>query len=150
MPKIGDASRLLTLKVDETTCDGDASQRALTHPDKILAGAEGNAQLLAGRERVHRLGPRAARVADRPDGDVRFEVRLPGERRHLPRLHLRRGWASRASRRGSYAERTGDAVTAYASWNGATDVDAWQLLAGPSPDALQPIAKARRPASRPR
>ncbi len=33
----------------------------------------------------------------------------------------------------------GDVV--YASWNGATDVAAWRVLAGPSAAALQPVAQ---------
>jgi hypothetical protein len=31
-------------------------------------------------------------------------------------------------------------VTVYASWNGATDVSRWRLLAGPSRNDLVPIA----------
>jgi hypothetical protein len=34
---------------------------------------------------------------------------------------------------------TGGAVTVYASWNGATDVAQWQLLAGPTKDNLAPV-----------
>jgi hypothetical protein len=36
------------------------------------------------------------------------------------------------------ARRDGDDVDVWASWNGATAVRRWQVLAGPSPDALQP------------
>ncbi len=32
----------------------------------------------------------------------------------------------------------------YASWNGATTVAAWQVLAGPSPGSLAPVARAQR------
>jgi hypothetical protein len=32
----------------------------------------------------------------------------------------------------------------YASWNGATTVSAWKLLAGPSPAALAPVALAQK------
>ena len=41
-------------------------------------------------------------------------------------------------------ERTGERVTAYASWNGATEFTRWQLLAGTSPDKLKPVATVRR------
>jgi hypothetical protein len=34
----------------------------------------------------------------------------------------------------------GGLLTAYASWNGATDVASWRILAGPSPSALIPLA----------
>jgi hypothetical protein len=30
----------------------------------------------------------------------------------------------------------------FASWNGATDLARWQVLSGPSPDALTPVASA--------
>jgi hypothetical protein len=33
-------------------------------------------------------------------------------------------------------------VTVYASWNGATEVAAWQTLAGPGPDRLRPIGES--------
>jgi hypothetical protein len=34
--------------------------------------------------------------------------------------------------------------TVYASWNGATRVAAWRVLAGPTPTSLQTVAQARR------
>jgi hypothetical protein len=37
------------------------------------------------------------------------------------------------------AHRRGDAVTIWASWNGATEVRRWQVLAGPSASALAPV-----------
>jgi hypothetical protein len=33
-------------------------------------------------------------------------------------------------------------VTVYVSWNGATEVDTWQVLAGPDPDRLEPVGSA--------
>jgi len=35
-------------------------------------------------------------------------------------------------------------LTAYASWNGATEVASWRVLAGASPSALAPVTSARR------
>jgi hypothetical protein len=37
-----------------------------------------------------------------------------------------------------------DRVTIYVSWNGATRVDTWQVLAGGSPDKLEPAGSAPR------
>ena len=42
------------------------------------------------------------------------------------------------------ATRSGDLIRVAASWNGATEVTDWEVLAGPSPDALQPAGKAHR------
>ena len=33
-------------------------------------------------------------------------------------------------------------MTVYASWNGATQVASWRVLAGPSPTQLAPVATA--------
>jgi hypothetical protein len=40
--------------------------------------------------------------------------------------------------------RSGGVSVVYASWNGATDVARWRVLAGPSPHALRPLITARR------
>ena len=39
---------------------------------------------------------------------------------------------------------SGEANTVYASWNGATGVSAWRVLAGPNPAQLSTIATAQR------
>jgi hypothetical protein len=38
------------------------------------------------------------------------------------------------------ASPTSSGTTVYASWNGATDIASWRVLAGPRPGALQPVA----------
>jgi hypothetical protein len=35
---------------------------------------------------------------------------------------------------------TGDSTAVFVSWNGATDVGSWRLLAGADPSSLKPIA----------
>ncbi len=43
------------------------------------------------------------------------------------------------------AERASDErMTVYASWNGATEVATWQVLAGPGPDSMKPVGSAPR------
>jgi hypothetical protein len=141
MPKIGPATRLLTLNVDERARRVRVA-RALTHPDRILAGAEGNAQFLADGSVFTGwgLGRRVSQIG--PAGDVRFEVKLPA---NADTYRAFTGpWNGQPSEPpAATAERRGDAVTAWASWNGATGISRWQMLAGPSPDALRPIASAR-------
>ena len=41
-------------------------------------------------------------------------------------------------------KRPGGSLLVHASWNGATEVASWQVLAGPGPDALKPLGSARR------
>lgn len=42
------------------------------------------------------------------------------------------------------AQAAGAGVSVRASWNGATDVASWQVLAGPTPTSLAPVASAPR------
>ena len=42
------------------------------------------------------------------------------------------------------AERAASQVTVYASWNGATEVRRWQVLAGPDPEPLTAAGSAPR------
>ncbi len=42
------------------------------------------------------------------------------------------------------AQRSGGAVSVYASWNGATEVSRWQILAGSTATSLRRVATARR------
>lgn len=52
-------------------------------------------------------------------------------------------WSGRpASPPAIVAHRANATVTVKTSWNGATDVASWQLLAGPSPAALAPVASS--------
>ena len=64
------------------------------------------------------------------DGSYRtFRYRWHGDPRTRPALAVRLTSASQ--------------VAAFASWNGATAVRRWELLAGPDSDKLRPIASAR-------
>jgi len=38
----------------------------------------------------------------------------------------------------------GDDLTVYVSWNGATEVAEWEVLAGPDPEALEPVGSGAR------
>ena len=43
------------------------------------------------------------------------------------------------------AERTSEEeVRVYASWNGATEVSTWEVLAGPRPDQIKPLGSVPR------
>ena len=76
MPKIGDATRLLTLDVDQAQRTVRV-QRALTHPRHLLAGAEGNAQLLDDGGMFSGWGLGRTVTEQSPDGELRFEAKLP-------------------------------------------------------------------------
>ncbi len=131
-------SRGLVLRLDLRTRSARVV-RAYPHPDHLLIPAEGNLQTLPdghvftswgvaghvselardGRLLLDLLVPRGA--------DTYQAFRFPWRGAPLDRPAL-------AAQRGA-----GGAVTVWASWNGATDVRAWQLLAGLSPARLRPL-----------
>ena len=56
----------------------------------------------------------------------------------------RPGPPSRPPRRAFALARSGARATVYASWNGATDVASWRVLAGPAKTSLSPAGAAPR------
>jgi len=143
-PAVERLSRGLILDLDEQAMTA-ALMRQYTHP-KILAGSQGSVQLLDNGNVFVGWGE-APRVSEfHRSGRLLFDARLghyyesyrafrlpwSGQPAQAPAIAL--------SRRG---HRRGHGCTAYASWNGATGVHTWQLLAGKQPGELAPVAHAR-------
>ncbi|HEX7291978.1 MAG TPA: arylsulfotransferase family protein [Conexibacter sp.] len=140
-PPRADQSRGLVLRLDmrERTA---RVLRQYRHPDGLLAGAEGNVQTLPGgnvfiswgpEEHVSEFSPGGRLLLDLvvpPGADSYQAFRFPwrGEPLDQPALAVRRARGRDSAR-----------LTAWASWNGATELHAWQLLAGDDPDALVPL-----------
>ncbi len=137
-PRVEDRSSVVVIDVDERARTATVV-RELTHPDKVLAIAEGNAQVLPGGGFLVGWGM-ARRVSElSADGRLLFDLRLPGDTDTYRAYRM--AWrATPAERPRIAAERSGERVTAHASWNGATDVTHWELLAGPEPNSLRRVA----------
>ena len=141
-PAVEKRSRALILDVDEDSMTATCSHE-YTHR-RVLAGSQGNVQLLGngnvfvGWGEVPRVSEfdHAGRIVFDAELGHEYECyrafRLPwtGRPADAPALALAGGGAGRA-------------LTAYASWNGATEVRDWQLLAGGDPDALIPVVRTR-------
>ena len=121
---------------------------AYTHPNPpLLAASQGNMQTLAGRQHRHRLrrGARDQRVRH---GRL-AAVRRPPAVRHvlLPRLPL--PWSGRPLSPPAVLaslNNTGEETIVHVSWNGATGVASWRVLAGKQPGSL--TAQATIPVER--
>lgn len=139
-PAVEPLSRGLILDLDEDAMS--ASMLAQYTHSRVLAGSQGSMQLLQDGNVFVGWGE-APRVSefDR-SGRLLFDAIL-GKRYQSYRA-FRLPWSGRPADAPAIAatrHRTG--VTAYASWNGATGVDAWRLLAGRQPDQLSSIASTR-------
>ncbi len=136
----GARSHVLVLRLDDDPKRATLV-RTYDHPDRVFAETQGNAQFLPNGHVLVGWG-QAPRVTefDR-DGEVVFDLRFGGEGADSYRAY-RAEWTGRpADDPALAATRAEDGrVTAYASWNGATEVARWQLVAGPDAERLHPVA----------
>jgi hypothetical protein len=136
-----DRSYGVVLDVDETTV---AVERKYGHPDGRVAAVMGSMQVLPNGNVFIGWGSDPLFSEFSNEGELLFHASFP------PKVDSYRAFRSPWSGHPSddpavAAERgRGDEVTVYASWNGATEVATWQVLAGPGPERLRPIASAPR------
>jgi hypothetical protein len=118
--------------------------REYIHPDKVRATSQANMQVLPNGNVFIGWGREPLFSEFSKDGDLLFDASFP-EEAHSYRA-FRFPWNGQPSEDPAVAAEPGpdDNVTIYASWNGATEVATWQVLAGPSPNRLKPIGSAPR------
>jgi len=140
-PAVEKLSRGLILNVDEQTMTATLL-RQYTHP-KILTGSQGNMQLLDNGNVFIGWGE-VPRVSEfERSGRLVFDAVL-GEKYQSYRA-FRLPWSGLPAEAPAIAvSRHGRGlITAYASWNGATGVSTWQLLAGAQASELAPVTSTR-------
>jgi hypothetical protein len=136
-------SRGIVVEIDE-----DAMSATLvgeyTHPNKILAATQGNLQVLPNGNVFVGWGSEPSYSEFGPDGKLLYDASFPSQVESYRAFRF--PWKGQPEDRPAVAAETGpdDRVTVYVSWNGATEVTAWQILAGGSPDELEPAGSAPR------
>jgi hypothetical protein len=138
-PKTKDHSRVLVLRLSGRRA---TLVRSYAHPRRVLAGSQGNAQLLAGGRMFVGWGAEPRFTEFALDGRVLLDGRF-GKGADSYRAY-RFPWSGRPADDPSVAlgePRDGE-VAVYASWNGATDVARWQVLAGPDANRMRVVASA--------
>jgi len=112
------------------------------HTPSLLANSQGNDQLLPDGNSFVGWGALPYMSEFSPTGKLVFDARIaaPGSSYRA----FTYPWTGTPATPPALALRStgAETLTAYASWNGATGVSAWQLLAGPSPTQLAPIETA--------
>jgi hypothetical protein len=139
-PAVERLSRGLILDLDEQAMKASLISQ-YTHP-KILSGSQGSMQLLPNGNVFVGWGE-APHVSefDR-SGRMLFDALLG--RRYQSYRAFRLPWTGAPAEAPAIALAGGPGDrTAYASWNGATEVARWQLLAGESAAGLTPVASMR-------
>lgn len=142
-PPVEKFSRVLVLRLDARTKRATLL-RSYRHPKKLLAPFEGNAQFLPGGNILVGWGAWPNITELDPQGRVLFEAyfgqgKPPGKDADTYRAY-RFLWRGHPTERPALAVKKREAAVAvYASWNGATDVARWVVLAGSDPDELHPV-----------
>jgi hypothetical protein len=139
-PAVEKRSRGLILDVDELAMTATLLNQ-YTHRN-VLAGSQGSVQLL-GNGNVFVGWGEVPRVSEFDHaGNIVFDAEL-GKGYESYRA-FRLPWTGRPAEDPAIAlAGRGRSVTAYASWNGATEVRGWQLLAGASAGALSTVSSVR-------
>ncbi len=136
-PPIHKESRGLRIALDMATHEA----RLLSdyrHPSPpLLSASQGNMQALAGGASLVGYGGLPAITEFAPGGGVLFDAHLPYDFSFY--RAFRHPWSAVPAEppaASSSQNSTGEETIVHASWNGATGVSSWRVLAGSSPSAL--------------
>jgi hypothetical protein len=142
-PKVHNQSRAIVVELDEDKMIATLV-REYTHPDKLLASSQGNMQVLPNGNVFVGWGSQPFFSEFNSDGELLFDASFPAEVESYRAFRF--PWSGQPSDDPAVAVESGpgDEVMVYASWNGATEIASWQVLAGPDPDRLKPAGFAPR------
>ena len=132
-------SRAIVLKFDEEAMAAKLVHE-YTHPNKVLSATQGNVQVLENGNVFVGWGSEPVLSELSSDGELLFSASFPAESESYRAFRF--PWSGEPDGDPALAAEAGpdDEVTLYASWNGATEVADWEVLAGPGPDRLEPAA----------
>ncbi len=140
-PPIHSQSRAIRIGLDFKTHQARLVS-SYTHRDPpLLAPSQGNAQTLSNGNVVVGWGGVPAISEYARDGSLLFDAHLPYDM--IFYRAYRFPWSARPLTPPAVfaaLNNTGEETVVHASWNGATDVAAWRVLAGKAPSALSPHA----------
>ncbi|CAN5663994.1 hypothetical protein BH24ACT20_BH24ACT20_09910 [soil metagenome] len=133
--------RVLSLDTDNLTAN---LVREYYHPDKIFGETQGNMQVLDNGNVFIGWGSEPSFSEFGGDGQLLYSASLPPNAESY--RAYRSPWTGRPDEKPAIAVDAGEGeeATVYASWNGATEVADWQVLAGPSSDRLKPVGSVAR------
>jgi hypothetical protein len=139
----GESSRGIVLQLD-TNAMTATLVRGITHPTGTLSVSQGNHQLLPNGNSFIGWGSAPVFSEFDANGELIFNGRFP--RGITSYRAYRFPWVGQPTDAPAIAFEAGssDEITVYASWNGATEVATWRVLAGPDPEQLQEVDAAPR------
>ncbi|HEY3758894.1 MAG TPA: arylsulfotransferase family protein [Solirubrobacteraceae bacterium] len=114
------------------------------HPGALKAGSQGDVQALANGNLFLGWGAEPWFSEFSSAGQIVFDARMPNADESYRAYRFEWNGTPGGSPAIAAAAGSGSAVTVYASWNGATDVASWRVLAGSSSHHLAAVGGAPR------
>jgi hypothetical protein len=116
----------------------------ITHPSRLRADSQGNMQALANGGWFLGWGEVPDFSEFSAAGQLLFDAHFPAHDQSY--RSFRFAWTGAPAHLPAFAVEPAAAGlgTVYASWNGATLVAGWRVLAGPTSSSLRPVAQATR------
>ena len=142
-PAVHKQSRGLTLKLDFTHKTATVVSQEQHGGPTLLAFYEGNDQLLANGDRFLGWGQQPYATEFDAHGREVFDLRFVGANSSYRAYRFNWTGTPLTAPAVASAVHTGH-TTVYASWNGATKVHSWRVLAGAGPRGLTPVASHGR------
>lgn len=143
-PAVHSQSRGIVLALDGA--HGTATlQTQILHPPPLRADSQGNFQALGNGDWFVGWGQVPDFSEFNAAGALLFDAHFPAQTQSYRALRF--AWTGTPAHAPDFAlvrSGHGGAATLYASWNGATGVSAWRVLAGARTSSLNPVAEVAR------
>lgn len=143
-PQVHPQSRAIEVTLDEANMTATLA-RSYEHQNPLVAGSQGNVQALAGGDWMVGWGQAGYLSEVDAAGQVLFNAHLPPDWESYRTFVL--PWSGQPANPPALAvvpAAGARGASVYASWNGATEVASWNVLAGSSATSLKPAAGAPR------
>ena len=143
VPQVHDQSRGIVVGLDEQKRSASLVKE-YKHAHKLLAGTQGSMQVLPGGNVFIGWGGEGYFSEFSSDGKLLFDANFPPHNESYKAYRFR--WNGQPSESPALvAERSSEhEVRLYPSWNGATEIATWEVLAGPDPEQLKYIGSVPR------
>jgi Arylsulfotransferase (ASST) len=144
-PQVHPQSRAIEVTLDTANMSATLT-RSYEHKNPLVAGSQGNVQALPGGDWMVGWGQAGYLSEIAGSGQLLFNAHLPPGWESYRTFAL--PWSGQPSQPPAVAAEASSTAhpgaMVYASWNGATEVASWQVLAGASAAALAPVSSAPR------
>src|SRR5215208_3507008 len=135
-PQVYEESRGILVELDEQKM-GAKLVREYTFPEKLISTSQGNMQILPNSNVLIGWGSQPFITEFSHDGQLLLDAHFPPDGESYRAFCF--PWSGHPIEDPAVAleQLSAEKVNLYASWNGATEVESWEVLAGPRPGRLE-------------